>query len=49
MAKVVHVTTAERVLPGQKSVMYGSAASCRATLTLCEHGLFVGGIGCLWR
>ena len=49
MAKVVHVTTALLVLPGQKFVMYGSAASSRATLTTCEHGLFVGGIGCLWR
>jgi hypothetical protein len=41
MAKVVHVTTAALVLPGQKSVMYGSAASSRVTLTTCEHGLFV--------
>jgi len=42
---VVHVTTAALVLPSQKFVMYGSAASSRATLTTCEHGLFVGGIG----
>jgi hypothetical protein len=49
VAKVALVTTAGLVLPSQKLLMYGSAASCRATLTTCQHGLFVGGIGCLWR
>ena len=49
MVKVVHITTGQLVLPGQKSVMYGSATSCRATLTPCEHGLLIGGIGCPWR
>jgi hypothetical protein len=48
-AKVALVTTAGLVLPGQKLVMYGSAAFSRATLTTCQHGVFVGGIGCLWR
>jgi hypothetical protein len=37
------------VLPGQKSVMYGSATSDRVTLTTCAHGLFDGGIGGRWR
>jgi len=32
------------VLPGQKSVMYGSAASYRVTLTTCAPRLFDGGI-----
>jgi hypothetical protein len=49
VTNVVLVTTEGLVLPGQKLVMYGSAASSRVTLTACEHGLFVGGIGCLWR
>jgi hypothetical protein len=47
--KVALVTAAGLVLPGQNLVMYGSAASYRATLTTCTHGLFVGGIGSLWR
>jgi phospholipid/cholesterol/gamma-HCH transport system permease protein len=38
---VATVTAASRVLPGQKSVMYGSAASSRATLTTCTHGLVI--------
>jgi hypothetical protein len=49
MAIVALVTAMGLLLPVLKSVMYGSAASRRATLTTCEHGLFVGGIGSLWR
>jgi len=45
VAKVALVTTAGLVLPRQKLLMYGSAASSRATLTTCQRGLFVGGIG----
>jgi hypothetical protein len=45
VAKVALVTTAGLVLPRQKLLMYGSAASARATLTTCQRGLFVGGIG----
>jgi hypothetical protein len=48
-AKVAVVTTVGLVLPGQKSVMYGSAAATRVTLTTCAYGLFIGGIGSLWR
>ena len=48
-AKVALVTALGLVLPGQKSVMYGSAASTRVTLTTCAYGLFIGGIGSLWR
>jgi hypothetical protein len=47
--RVTLVTAARLVLPGQKSVMYGSAASSRVTLTTCAHGLFDGGIGSRWR
>jgi len=46
---VAGVTVRWYVLPGQKSVMYGSAASSRATLTTCAHGLFDGGIVSRWR
>jgi hypothetical protein len=46
---VAVVTARGYVLPGQKSVMYGSAASSRATLTTCAHGLFDGGIVSRWR
>jgi hypothetical protein len=48
-ATVALVTALGLVLPGQKSVMYGSAASTRVTLTTCAYGLFIGGIGSLWR
>jgi hypothetical protein len=48
-ATVALVTAVGLVLPGQKSVMYGSAASTRVTLTTCAYGLFIGGIGSLWR
>jgi hypothetical protein len=48
-AIVALITAVGLVLPGQKSVMYGSAASTRVTLTTCAYGLFIGGIGSLWR
>jgi hypothetical protein len=47
--EVAPVTTPRHVLLGQKSLMYGPATSCRATLTTCVHWYIVGGIVNLWR